>query len=271
VVLFGTGKSAQLNSYSAAGKTGTAQKIDPRTHTYSKTKYVASFAGFAPVNDPAVTIVVVMDSPSKGSHYGAEASAPLFHELAQQILEYLGVPHDQDLKPEKLIAQNSKLVEEAPPQEGPEDLESLFEEANHLPADDPLSGAAAPAPGPAQSRTQSDPSEVATAVPGQPPSDASPPAGRTQAPPAAVSPVTAPAHVIPAAMNTRVENGAVHVANVRVAVPSFAGKSLRDVVVQASASGLGVQVVGSGIARDQAPAAGTLVPAGTEIVVRFGR
>ena len=54
-------------------------------------------------------------------------------------------------------------------------------------------------------------------------------------------------------------------------VPSFAGKSLRDVVVQASDVGLGVQVVGSGIARGQAPAAGTMVPAGTEIVVRFAQ
>jgi cell division protein FtsI (penicillin-binding protein 3) len=54
-------------------------------------------------------------------------------------------------------------------------------------------------------------------------------------------------------------------------VPSFAGKSLREVVVQASGVGLGVQVVGSGIARGQAPAAGTMVPAGTEIVVRFAQ
>src|SRR5208282_2212009 len=52
VVLFGTGKSAQLNGYSSGGKRGTAQKIDPGTHTYSKTMHIASFAGFAPVNNP---------------------------------------------------------------------------------------------------------------------------------------------------------------------------------------------------------------------------
>ncbi|HTW48201.1 MAG TPA: penicillin-binding protein [Acidobacteriaceae bacterium] len=272
VVLFGTGRSAQLNGYSAAGKTGTAQKIDPRTHTYSKTKFVASFAGFAPVNDPAVTIVVVMDSPTKGSHYGAEASAPLFQELAQQILEYLGVPHDQDLKPQKMIAQNSAPVEEAPPQEQPADLESLFEEANHLPADDPLSSAATPtAPAAAaQPESPSDASEVATAEPGQEPKDDSPRSRAVQAPPA-VNSGAARVRVVPAAMTEHVTNGAVHLANVRVAVPSFLGKSLRDVVVQASAAGLGVQVVGSGLARDQAPAAGTLVPAGTEIVVQFAR
>ncbi|MGC2583125.1 MAG: PASTA domain-containing protein, partial [Acidobacteriaceae bacterium] len=61
----------------------------------------------------------------------------------------------------------------------------------------------------------------------------------------------------------------VTIANQRVAVPSFAGKSLREVVIQASNAGLGVQIVGSGLAHDQVPAAGTLVPAGTDIVVRF--
>src|SRR5207249_9009929 len=63
VVLHGTGKKAILEGYSSAGKTGTAQKVDPATGTYSRTKYIASFAGFAPVNNPAVTIAVILDSP----------------------------------------------------------------------------------------------------------------------------------------------------------------------------------------------------------------
>jgi cell division protein FtsI (penicillin-binding protein 3) len=98
VVLFGTGKSAQLNGYSSGGKTGTAQKIDPATHTYSKTMHIASFAGFAPVNNPVIAVAVVLDSP-KGAYYGADVSAPVFAEVAQQVLEYLGVPHDIDLRP----------------------------------------------------------------------------------------------------------------------------------------------------------------------------
>ena len=98
VVLFGTGKPAQLNGYSSGGKTGTAQKIDPVTHTYSKTMHIASFAGFAPVNNPVIAVAVVIDSP-KGAYYGAEVSAPVFAEVAQQVLEYLGVPHDIDLRP----------------------------------------------------------------------------------------------------------------------------------------------------------------------------
>src|SRR3954468_11622338 len=70
VVLFGTGKSAQLNGYSSGGKTGTAQKIDPATHRYSKSMHIASFAGFAPVNNPVISVAVVIDTP-KGDYYGA--------------------------------------------------------------------------------------------------------------------------------------------------------------------------------------------------------
>ena len=256
VVLYGTGRPAQLNGYSAAGKTGTAQKIDPKTHTYSHTDYVASFVGFAPVNNPAVTIVVVMDSPHKGGyagHYGDIASAPLFQKLAQEILEYLGVPHDQPMKPEKLVAANNAAAlrtaaaEDNPPQ-NLDDLESLFAEANHLPADDPLSaehgdqGAELSQP-PGAGDQRSEISDQQAAASSQQPAP------------------TGPAKAA----------GSVAVASHQVAVPSFAGKSLRQAVVEASAAGLGLRVVGSGVARQQAPAAGTMVPAGTEVVVQFER
>ena len=59
VVLDGTARRAMLNGYTVAGKTGTAQKVDPATGGYSKTKYVASFVGFSPVNTPAITIAVM--------------------------------------------------------------------------------------------------------------------------------------------------------------------------------------------------------------------
>ena len=92
VVEGGTGQEAQLNGYTAAGKTGTAQKIDP-SGSYSKTHYAASFAGFAPVSRPAVTILVVIDSPV-GAIYGAEVAAPVFRSIAEQTLAYLNIPHD---------------------------------------------------------------------------------------------------------------------------------------------------------------------------------
>src|SRR5512146_724957 len=82
VVLFGTGKPAQLNGYSSGGKTGTAQKIDPATHKYSKTMHQASVAGFAPVNNPVISVAVVIDTP-KGDYYGTSVSAPVFAEVAQ--------------------------------------------------------------------------------------------------------------------------------------------------------------------------------------------
>ncbi len=157
VVLFGTGSTAQLNGYSAAGKTGTAQKIDPATRTYSKTKYVASFVGFAPVSDPAITVAIIMDSPTKGGHFGHEASAPVFQDLAQQILEYLGVAHDQDLKPVKELAKNRKPVKEADPEEHAEDLQSLFAEVNNLPADDPLRNPVTQGPAPVDAAPVPDP------------------------------------------------------------------------------------------------------------------
>jgi cell division protein FtsI (penicillin-binding protein 3) len=271
VVLFGTGRAAQLDGYSAGGKTGTAEKIDPATHTYSKTKYVASFVGFAPVSSPAVTIAIVMDSPTKVSHYGATVSAPVFHDLAQQILEYLGVPHDQELKPTNLIAKDTKPVEEETPQEETANLESLFAEANHLPADDPLSSSASAdttaSANAAGHSSQPDAGQVASMESAQ----NSPPAAveAKASPPTAA--VVQPARMVLAAMSERVENGSVSVPNQRVAVPSFMGRSLREVVVEASAASLGVRVVGSGVAREQAPAAGTMVPSGTEIVVRFAQ
>src|SRR5438067_8862664 len=81
VVLHGTGKKAILEGYSSAGKTGTAQKVDPATRTYSRTKYVASFAGFAPINNPSVTVAVILDS-AVGLHQGGQVSAPVFQRVA---------------------------------------------------------------------------------------------------------------------------------------------------------------------------------------------
>jgi len=98
VTLRGTAKRAQLNGYRAAGKTGTAQKIDPRTGTYSKTKFVGSFVGFAPVSNPAVVIIVVIDEPA-GAYHGGEVAAPVFREIAEQILPDLNVLPDVEITP----------------------------------------------------------------------------------------------------------------------------------------------------------------------------
>ncbi|MBI1941333.1 MAG: transpeptidase family protein [Acidobacteria bacterium] len=89
----GSGTPARPAGYFAAGKTGTAQKIDA-SGRYSKTHYIASFAGFAPLHDPAATILVVIDEPV-GAIYGREVAAPVFRAIAEQTLGYLNVPHDK--------------------------------------------------------------------------------------------------------------------------------------------------------------------------------
>ncbi len=93
VVLEGTGSLARLDGYSAGGKTGTAQKIDPATGRYSLTKHIASFVGFAPVNSPAITVLVTLDSPV-GAYHGGDVAAPVFKRVTEQVLAYLDVPHD---------------------------------------------------------------------------------------------------------------------------------------------------------------------------------
>ena len=69
--------------------------------------HIASFAGFAPVNNPVIAVAVVIDSP-KGDYYGTAVSAPVFAEVAQQVLEYLGVPHDIDLQPATTASKKPK-------------------------------------------------------------------------------------------------------------------------------------------------------------------
>lgn len=99
VILQGTGKGfAQPLGYTAAGKTGTAQKIDPATGRYAKRAYEDSFIGFAPLNNPVVTILVNLDSPENGQE-GGPTAGPIFKEVAEQTLAYLNVPHDMPEPP----------------------------------------------------------------------------------------------------------------------------------------------------------------------------
>jgi cell division protein FtsI (penicillin-binding protein 3) len=90
----GTGMSAAIDGYSLAGKTGTAQKVDPATGLYSKTRYIASFVGFAPARDPKLLVTVMVDEP-KGAIYGAQVAAPAFQEIMRFALPYLGIPSDR--------------------------------------------------------------------------------------------------------------------------------------------------------------------------------
>jgi cell division protein FtsI (penicillin-binding protein 3) len=257
VVLYGTGKQAQLNGFSSGGKTGTAQKIDPATHTYSKSMHVASFAGIAPVNNPVIAVAVVMDNP-KGSYYGASVSAPVFAEVAQQVLEYLGVAHDIDVRPPKASKAGKPVTED----DGGEDaanIEALYAAANDLPTDDPLRAASGPAATPGQASTP--PAGQAPNPAPNPNSDASArPGGAAGA--AAAAPQPAPQQTAAAVTIDEAK---------RLRVPSLIGLPVRKVVELAAAAGLEVKISGNGTVREQAPAPGAMVPPGTQIVARCGR
>jgi cell division protein FtsI (penicillin-binding protein 3) len=122
VVLHGTGPLAHLDGWTSAGKTGTAQKIDPTTGRYSRTQYIASFTGFAPINNPAVTILVSLDSPV-GLHEGGEVAAPVFKRIAEEVLTYLDVPRDVPLNPKLIQAAYQNQTKEDG--KGLEDLSSV--------------------------------------------------------------------------------------------------------------------------------------------------
>ncbi|MFA5072695.1 MAG: penicillin-binding transpeptidase domain-containing protein [Nitrospirota bacterium] len=93
VIETGTGQKAKPTGYTAAGKTGTAQKVDFKTKRYSKKDYVSSFAGFVPARSPRLVVLVMIDSPA-GSIYGGSVAAPVFKTVAEQSLAYLQVPPD---------------------------------------------------------------------------------------------------------------------------------------------------------------------------------
>lgn len=257
VVLYGTGKGAQLNGYSSGGKTGTAQKIDPRTHAYSKTMHIASFTGIAPVNSPVIAVAVVLDNPKGGgvSYYGGAASAPVFTQVAQETLEYLGVPHDIDLRPLS-ASKNLTAKDVEPVQEETGDASELIAAMNDLPADDPLR------------ESISNARESMKEAKAQKQPDAHKNDQPRQAVAADMQNKTAPK---PASGEPQVMAVSLPVGTGGVKVPSFAGLPIRQVVQQAAMAGLNLQVTGRGLVRSQEPAAGSVVAPGSQLTVHCER
>ena len=260
VVLYGTGRQAQLNGYSSGGKTGTAQKIDPATHLYSKTMHVASFAGIAPVNNPVIAVAVILDNP-KGAYYGAAVSAPVFTEVAQQVLEYLGVRHDIEVHARRADAKSAPVVEDAEDHTG--DMEALYTAANELPNDDPLRGGSTAQSQAAPVVKQQGKQAVNASAAAQKSVTQAVPSNAMNASGSKSPPQTAQTKQTTATVT--INEGK------KLQVPSLIGLSIRKVIEQASAAGLEVQVTGNGTVREQAPASGTMVAPGTKIVVRCGR
>ncbi len=250
VVLRGTGKKAILDGYTSAGKTGTAQKIDA-TGRYSHRQHIASFAGFAPVNNPAVTVLVVLDSPAGGYPHdgGGEAAAPVFARIAQQVLAYMNVPHDVDVQDPKRLYLRAHTKEDDISEGAPDYIASQPE---HVDAP-----AAPPAPAP---REDAKLQNVAAT---------SNPASQLAASAAASTPAT----VQQASLKTSEQPRGTVVLDVAggVLVPDFRGKSLRSALEEAESAGFELEVSGSGVGQEQSPAAGSRVPPGGHVSVRFGR
>ncbi|MGA2098017.1 MAG: penicillin-binding protein [Candidatus Acidiferrum sp.] len=216
VILNGTGTPAHLDGWTAAGKTGTAQKIDPETGRYSPTNYIASFTGLAPINNPAVTILISLDSPV-GLHEGGEVAAPVFKRVAEQVLPYLDVPQDVPLNP--------KLIQAAYRKQPSEDTSSLEDSATM-----DFSGQPDATPAASQKTTVGGGSRPAS----QPP------------------------------ITVAVEQGG------DIAVPDLSGKTMREVTEMCLRLGFEPVLVGSNLATEQSPAAGSKVKHGARITVQFG-
>jgi cell division protein FtsI (penicillin-binding protein 3) len=261
VVLHGTGRKAILEGYSSAGKTGTAQKVDPATGLYSKTKYVASFAGFAPINDPQIAVVVILDS-AVGLHQGGQVSAPVFQRIMQQVLEYMHVPHDVQLPPSRQVLLARRDVPDASLEESsPDHLGASLDmaDASETPA---ISAAVKPSPIGAEVVPA-----ALTARDGREPDHPAPDAPMTAAGSAPAAQFeNSPPQKLPASGTVvlDVEEGGIE-------VPSFLGKNLRVAIEAAQDAGLDLDAVGSGTAREQSPLPGAHVAAGSRITVRFGR
>jgi cell division protein FtsI (penicillin-binding protein 3) len=234
-------RTARLDGYTSGGKTGTAQIFDIKTHHYTHS-YNASFMGFTPVTNPRLVIVVTINGTSGDAGMGAAAAAPVFKTIATEALRMLDVPKDI---PEEL-ADNKPAKDEKPVEDDVAiaDLgaQSIMEEdhtVKELLAEQEK-----------QELAEKEQDEV--------------PAAGLVAPGAApgAAPV-APAPLLVVQAKAPVIQGPV--------VPDYRGKSMRDVVEEASADGIDVMIEGSGVARAQLPQPGKPLRPGQRIRIVFTR
>ena len=228
----GTGTLARLDGWTSAGKTGSAQKIDPATGRYSPTQLIASFTGFAPINNPAVTILVSLDSPV-GQHEGGQVAAPVFKRVAEQVLAYLDVPRD--------VPVNARLIQTSYKQNeaDSDSLEDLSAADFSAQPEELLSGTTTAVNQPARKPATFQNGKTLEAAP--------------SAAPAAAPSVT-----------VSVDEGG------DIVVPDFYGRTMREVTDQCLRLGLNPVLVGSSLATGQAPPAGAKIKHGAKVTVEFG-
>ncbi len=219
----GTGRRAALRGVRVAGKTGTAQKLDPGTGAYSTERYLAWFAGVVPADDPRLAIVVVIDEPQGGVHTGGAVAAPVFARVAAAQLARLGIATAPTLPPLRPV----RVAEAAEPPARPE-----------------------PAASPEPERTAQ-----AQPAPNAKPDPRARPSAEAPAPPA-------PERVEPPAPEPVDRSVEIVRLGDRLLLPDFRGLRPAEVARITREHALEVEMVGRGRAVAQQPAPGSVVAVG---------
>ncbi|MBS1806858.1 MAG: hypothetical protein JST84_01545 [Acidobacteria bacterium] len=233
VVESGTARNAvQLAGYTAAGKTGTAQKVI--NGRYSDSAYVASFAGFVPATSPRFAIIVVLDYP-KGAHQGGQVAAPVFNQIAQAALGDYGVLPDTDEYRQKIAELQDEFRAKA---------KDMTKALTASPT--PGKVAATPSPKPSATTTATPATAVAKATPKPTPILKLPMPKEPGK--AVVTAKKAPETAKPQPVKQPVSN-----------IPSLIGRSVREVAGACSRAGLKLKAIGSGLAKSQRQVGDTLI------------
>ncbi|NTW05794.1 MAG: PASTA domain-containing protein [Peptococcaceae bacterium] len=235
VVMEGTAMHGYLDGYSAAGKTGTAEV--PGQKGYSKGKYISSFAGYAPADNPQVAILVIVDQPSGAVYYGSEIAAPVFHSLGGDVLHYLNIPENPNQpKPSKLkINEDNKiaLTRDNNMVMVPNILGFPLEEAKKILADYGF-----------RIETSGNKGRIVQQSPGG-------------------------GSYLKKSSSIRIKSAATDSQDLKVLVPDLRGLTIKKSGLILNQLDLGINVTGSGLVKKQKPAPGSKVSRGTIIMLEF--
>jgi len=108
-VVDGTGKEAVIEGFPVAGKTGTAQKLDPELHVYTEKKHLSAFAGYVPADKPVLSMIVILDDPKGTLYYGGQVAAPLFRDIARSVLLYLREPPRSEFLTKAVVVTQNQI------------------------------------------------------------------------------------------------------------------------------------------------------------------
>ncbi|HEY3353855.1 MAG TPA: penicillin-binding transpeptidase domain-containing protein, partial [Polyangia bacterium] len=222
----GTATAAAIPGFEVAGKTGTAQKVDPGTGRYSRDKMVASFMGLVPADDPKLAMMVIIDEPV-GERYGGLVAGPAFKRIGEEVLRYLGATANPDLAPPPADA--------AAAAEGSAGVTEVMPEREAEPA-----AAAAPAPSGEEGEAEDEPA--------RPDEIEDPIAADVEA---GEAPASAPGAAAAEAATAEPATDDAEEAESATAVPDFTGMSMAEALQAARRAGLRLEVRGSGRARVQ--------------------